>query len=576
MNEKLLKYLLDKNLLTQEQIDRLQKEHKESGRSVRELIAEQGLISEEQLMEALAAVFRLPTVKLYEQQIPVEVRQLVKPDLMRTNFVLPFAFDANDPGIIYVAMNDPMNMRGRELITMATKCRVRPYLATASDILVTIDRYFGSDEMMEAAELYTRGNELDVAEEDAIIREDINSSPVVVLVNSLVEQAVRQRASDIHIEAGPDMVRVRYRVDGVLYTTAKYNLRLLPAIIARIKIISGMDISEKRKPQDGRFSLNVDRKEYDIRVSTLPTVHGEKCVMRLNQKKALHRSKETLGLSPDDMVKFDRIMDHPNGIVLVTGPTGSGKSTTLYTVLSELNNDMVNIVTVEDPVESNIEGINQVQVNVKADMTFANALRSILRQDPDIIMIGEIRDSETASIAVQASITGHLVASTLHTNDSASSVTRLLDMGVESYLIADSVVGIIAQRLVRRLCPNCKKERELQPYEADYLNLSEEERKTQKVYDAVGCQRCNGKGYYGRIGVYEILEVTPNIRNLIAARASTNTLRDAAIEEGMLTLKQAVRRLVLNGTTTLSEMHAISTEDFDFVNNLSHTGEDLI
>ena len=574
MNEKILKYLLTNNLITQKQADELLKEHRESGRSIRELVAEQSLVTEEQMLDALAAVSRMPTVKLYEQQIPVEVRQLIKPDLMRTNFILPFAFDPDDSGIIYVAMNDPMNMRGRELVAMASKCRVRPYLATTSDILVTIDRYFSSDEMMEAAEMYARGNEMEEDEDDAIVREDINSSPVVVIVNSLVEQAARQRASDIHIEAGPDTVRVRYRVDGVLYSTAKYSLKLLPAIIARIKIISGMDISEKRKPQDGRFSLTVDRKEYDIRVSTLPTVYGEKCVMRLNQKKALHRSKQTLGLSPEDMVKFDRIMDHPNGIVLVTGPTGSGKSTTLYTALSELNNETVNIVTVEDPVESNIEGINQVQVNVKAEMTFANALRSILRQDPDIIMIGEIRDGETASIAVQASITGHLVVSTLHTNDSASSVTRLLDMGVESYLIADSVIGIIAQRLVRRLCPNCKKERELLPYEADYLGLSEEERKTQKIYDAVGCQRCNGKGYYGRIGVYEILEVTPSLRNLIAARASTNVLREAAINEGMLTLKKSVRRLVLDGTTTLSEMHSISAEETVVPNHLSPTGEE--
>ena len=283
MNEKILKYLLTNNLITQKQADELLKEHRESGRSIRELVAEQGLVTEEQMLDALAAVSRMPTVKLYEQQIPVEVRQLIKPDLMRTNFILPFAFDPDDSGIIYVAMNDPMNMRGRELVAMASKCRVRPYLATTSDILVTIDRYFSSDEMMEAAEMYARGNEMEEDEDDAIVREDINSSPVVVIVNSLVEQAARQRASDIHIEAGPDTVRVRYRVDGVLYSTAKYSLKLLPAIIARIKIISGMDISEKRKPQDGRFSLTVDRKEYDIRVSTLPTVYGEKCVMRLNQ-----------------------------------------------------------------------------------------------------------------------------------------------------------------------------------------------------------------------------------------------------------------------------------------------------
>ena len=576
MNEKLLRYLVSNGLLDQAQADLLQKEYKEKGRSVRELILEQGLIPEEQLLDALAAVFRLPIVKLYEQDIPVEVRQLVRPDLLRANSILPFAFDPDDQGTLFVALNDPMNMRGRELVSIASKCRVRPYLATSSDILLTIDRYYGTDEMMEAAELYTRDNEIDASVEDEIIREDINSSPVVMLVNSLVEQAVRQRASDIHIEAGPDRIRVRYRVDGALYTTAKYNPQLLPAIIARIKIISGMDIAEKRKPQDGRFSMTVDRREYDIRVSTLPTVYGEKCVMRLNQKKALHRSKQTLGLSPDDLVKFDRIMDHPNGIVLVTGPTGSGKSTTLYTALSELNSDSVNIITVEDPVESNIEGINQVQVNVKSELTFANALRSILRQDPDIIMIGEIRDGETASIAVQASITGHLVVSTLHTNDSASSVTRLLDMGVESYLIADSVVGIIAQRLVRRLCPNCKEERDVQPYEADYLELSPKDRLRQKLYDAKGCQRCNGTGYYGRIGVYEIMEITPTLRNLIARSEHTNVLRDAAIAEGMLTLKQSVRRLVLDGTTTISEMHSISTEDFGAPINLSPTGEDQI
>jgi type IV pilus assembly protein PilB len=267
---------------------------------------------------------------------------------------------------------------------------------------------------------------------------------------------------------------------------------------------------------------------------------------------------------PEDLAKFDKILRRPNGIVLVTGPTGSGKSTTLYTALSELNNDAVNIVTVEDPVESNIDGINQVQVNVKAEMTFANALRSILRQDPDIIMIGEIRDGETASIAVQASITGHLVVSTLHTNDTASSVTRLLDMGVESYLIADSTVGIIAQRLVRRLCPDCKRRRPMLEHEVDYLELTPEEQKAHPdLYEAVGCQRCNGSGYHGRIGVYEIMEITPNLRGHIARRANTDTLRDAAMEEGMLTLKRSARRLVLDGTTTLTEMQRISVEDGD-------------
>lgn len=561
MNEKLLKYLVQEGLLTQLQADDLWKEHISSRRPVRELVLELGTVPEDRVIEALSAVSGLPTVRLYENPIPMEVQQMVRPDLLRTHLVLPFALDPADNRTLFVATNDPMNMRGRDAVAAASRRRIRLYLATSTDILRTIDRYFGSEEMQEAAEQYTRANETDRSLEEQILQEDVNSSPVVVLVTSLVEQAVRQRASDIHIEAGPDRVRVRCRVDGILYQTATYDQRLLSAIVARVKIISGMDISEKRKPQDGRFSITVDRREYDVRVSTLPTVYGEKCVMRLAQKKALSRSKSALGLSGDDLEKFDHILKKPNGIVLVTGPTGSGKSTTLYTALSELNSDTVNIVTVEDPVEANIEGVNQVQVNPKADLTFANALRSILRQDPDIIMIGEIRDSETASIAVQASITGHLVVSTLHTNDTASSITRLLDMGIESYLIADATVGIIAQRLVRRLCPDCKKARPILEHEAEYLELPREKRSTALLCEPVGCQRCGGTGYYDRIGVYEIMEITPTLRAMIAKRCSADELRQAAISEGMHTMRESAKRLVLEGITSLSELQRISVED---------------
>jgi len=571
LSEKLLQYLLERGMITKQQAVELRQEYQETRKSIREMLMERGTVSEEALLEALAAVSHLPTIRLYEQKIPLEVRQLVRADLLRANVVLPFAYDPEDPSTLLVALNDPMNMKARDTVAISSKCRIKPYLATTSDILLTIDRYYGTDEMREAAEQYTQSSELDRSVEDLIIQQDVNSSPVVMLVNSLVEQAVRQRASDIHVEAEPDRVRVRCRVDGVLYTSASYSLKLLSAIVARIKIISGLDISEKRKPQDGRFSITVDRREYDVRVSVLPTVYGEKCVMRLAQKKALSRSKEALGFSREEMRKFDKILQRPNGIVLVTGPTGSGKSTTLYTALSELNNDMVNIVTVEDPVEANIEGINQVQVNVKANLTFANALRSILRQDPDIIMIGEIRDSETASIAVQASITGHLVVSTLHTNDTASSVTRLLDMGVESYLIADSTTGIIAQRLVRRLCPICKKARVVLPHEAEYLGVQD---LSTRIWDPVGCQRCNGTGYYGRIGVYEIMEITPRLRALIANRAATDLLRETAIEEGMVTLKGSARRLVLEGITPLSEMQRISVEDLSLLADDPRAAED--
>ena len=561
MNEKLLNYLVKHEYLDQGQANKLWEEQRATRRSVRELLLEHGLLPEEQVIEALSAISHIPTVRLYENQIPLEVRQLVRPDLLRDYAVIPFAFDPEDSGVLRVAISDPMNMKGRDVVAITSKCRVRPYLATTADILLAIDRYYGTEEIQEAAEQYTQSAESDASVEDQLLQEDVNSSPVVVLVNSLVEQAVRQRASDVHIEAGPDRVRVRFRVDGVLYTTSAYDLRLLPAIVARVKIISGLDISEKRKPQDGRFSVTVDRREYDVRVSTLPTVYGEKCVMRLAQKKALSRSKRVLGLTPEDLVKFDHILKRPNGIVLVTGPTGSGKSTTLYTALSELNSEKVNIVTVEDPVEANIEGINQVQVNPKADLTFANALRSILRQDPDIIMIGEIRDGETASIAVQASITGHLVVSTLHTNDTASSITRLLDMGVESYLIADATVGIIAQRLVRRLCPNCKRSRPILEHEAEYLGLPREAWPETALAEPVGCRRCGGTGYYDRIGVYEVMEITTGLRTMIARRCSTDELRQQAIREGMVTMQENARRLVLEGVTSLNEMQRISVED---------------
>jgi type IV pilus assembly protein PilB len=375
----------------------------------------------------------------------------------------------------------------------------------------------------------------------------------------MMHQAARQRASDVHIEALEKIVRVRFRIDGVLHERFKYDIEMLSAIIARIKIIGGMDISEKRKPQDGRFTMVVDHVEYDVRVSILPTQFGEKCVMRLAQKKALDRDKRDLGLSPEDEKKFDALLHNPNGILLVTGPTGSGKSTTLYTVLNELNSEDVNIITVEDPIEANINGINQVQVNNKADLTFASALRSILRQDPDIIMIGEIRDGETAKIAVQASITGHLVVSTLHTNSSAGAMSRMMDMGVDSYLLADSVFGVIAQRLVRRLCPNCKRE-DLATEEEKAL-MNEPLDQPLRLYRPCGCEKCGNTGYTGRIGVYEILSVTSEIRHMIHDKKSADEIHDKAVEQGMVTLRGNAKRLVLEGVTSFPEMMRITFEN---------------
>ena len=392
-------------------------------------------------------------------------------------------------------------------------------------------------------------SKLDVVE-DIATEENINSSPIVMLVKDMIEKAVRQRASDIHIEPMENIIRVRYRIDGALYERARYGVNVLSAIIARIKIIGGMDISEKRKPQDGRITQVVDRVEYDIRVSILPTVYGEKVVMRLAAKSALNRDKSQLGFKPYELKQFDYILKNPHGIILVTGPTGSGKSTTLYTALSELNKEDVNIITVEDPVEANIDGINQVQVNTKADLTFASALRSILRQDPDIIMIGEIRDQETAEIAVKASITGHLVVSTLHTNSSANTITRLADMGVENYLIADSVVGVIAQRLVRRVCPACGIVREATAGEKKILGIKDPARRINvRTPGHKECVRCGGTGYYGRIGIYEIMPVTADLRQAINRGENADVLEEIALTHGMKTLRMSAIDYALRGIT---------------------------
>jgi type IV pilus assembly protein PilB len=468
--------------------------------------------------------------------------------------MVPYAYDDQNPNIIHVAMSDPMDMIALDDVSIITNLQPEPAVSTAHDILLTLDKYFGDTEAQKMAEVYAaeRKEQLAKNQEDESYDMDVSSSPVVLLVNSMIEQAARQRASDIHIEALERTVRVRFRIDGALYEKYKYDIHLLPAIIARLKIIGGMDISEKRKPQDGRITLVVDRIEYDIRVSILPTVYGEKCVMRLAQKKALTRNKKDLGLNPDDLRAFDNILKNPNGILLVTGPTGSGKSTTLYTALSELNTEDVNIITVEDPVEANIDGINQVQVNPKADLTFASALRSILRQDPDIIMIGEIRDGETASIAVQASITGHLVVSTLHTNSAAATLSRLEDMGIESYLLADSMVGIIAQRLVRRLCPNCKRPHIVTDEEKKVMSIDDDGEIT--IYEAAGCDKCDNTGYTGRIGIYEIMTITQTIRDMINRHSSAIEIQKAAQKEGMHTLRESATKLVLEGTTSYKEM----------------------
>lgn len=554
--------LVQKGIISDEQLSSALALQKKYHRHLGDCLVEMGYATEEDIVNVLETQLRIPRIDLRGIRIDPEIIGLVSGSVLRKHSVLPIAYDEKQSNTLILAMSDPLDMVAQDDISIITNCVIEPQIATLGEINAVLDRYFGTDEAMSAAEKYAKEREGQLQQMEAAQEEqqtELNNAPIVQLVRSIIEQAVRQRASDIHFDALEKQVRVRYRIDGVLAEKMLYDINLLPAIVTRIKIMGGMDISEKRKPQDGRITMTIDHAEYDIRVSVLPSCYGEKIVMRLASSNALTRTKSELGMRDWELKKFEHIIANPNGILLVTGPTGSGKSTTLYTALSELNKESVNIITVEDPVEANIAGINQVQVNPKADLTFATALRSILRQDPDIIMIGEIRDYETASIAVQASITGHLVVSTLHTNSASAAFTRLLDMGVESYLLADSVVGVIAQRLVRKLCKSCRKPR--QATESEKLILGKAPEDDVTVYDPCGCQLCGDTGFFGRIGVYEIVEMTPELRHIVTTRGSTEQIKSTAMQQGMHTLRMSAADYVLDGTTTIDEMLKVSFEE---------------
>ncbi len=542
--------------ITEEQLQEALDYQKENGGKLGGVLVEMGFISNEMLITLLTQQFGIDYISLKGAKIEDNVIRMV-PDSMVTKYkVLPIEIDPNNPNVLKVAMADPNDINALDDIGLVTNMQVEPLLSTESEIDDAINKYYGSSKAMEAAEMFKQEQTGLLGGDEEEVNEELENSPIVLLVNQIIEGGVRQRASDIHIEALEGSVRVRYRIDGALKQVMSYDLSILPGLTARIKIIGGMDIAEKRKPQDGRITIMVDRKEFDVRVSILPTVYGEKTVMRLTSKEGLTKPKSALGFDEEQLKVFDNILSNPHGIILVTGPTGSGKSTTLYTALSELNTEDVNIITVEDPVEANINGINQVQTNVKAELTFASALRSILRQDPDIIMIGEIRDGETAQIATEAAITGHLVVSTLHTNSAASTITRLVDMGIESYIVGDAVVGVIAQRLVRRLCTTCKQPRLVNDDERPFLGVSEDEEDV-IIYEPTGCPLCNETGYSGRIGVYEMMPVSRSLQSLIASGATADKIEKQALKEGMLTLKMGAAKHVLSGVSSIAEMRKI-------------------
>ena len=550
--------LVGAGVISIEQLGEALKKQKELGLRLGETLIELNYTDENEIVEAIHKQMGFPIARVREAKLQPEVIALLSESIVRKHRVLPFEVDENNPNILRVAMEDPLNIIAIDDLSIVTNMQIEPMVASPSDIRFGIERYYGNEQVAKMADAYSkeRKEQISARESQEADNEEVDTAPIVVLVNKIIEQAVNERASDIHIEALEDSVRVRFRIDGVMQEMMRYEKELLPAIVARIKIISGMNISEKRAPQDGRMTQRFDRVEYDIRVSSLPTVFGEKIVMRLASKSALTRDKKDLGFPEEELRRFEALVKNPHGIILVTGPTGSGKSTTLYTVLSELNSGDVNIITVEDPVEADVDGINQVQVNEKAGLTFASALRSILRQDPDIIMVGETRDGETAGTSVRAAITGHMVLSTLHTNDAVSSIVRLADMGVETYLIANSLTALVAQRLVRKVCPNC----------AGKMETTEEERKilgedVHTVWRGMGCHQCNHTGYKGRTAVHEILTIDANIRRMISNHATVEEITQYAVEhQGMRTIRQSTLELVKAGVTTPEEMLKITYE----------------
>lgn len=547
--KKIGEILLNLGLITQDQLHSALQLQRERHVVLGKILIEEGYIKEDQIIEVLELQYDIESVRLDKYEINPDVPALISEKMARRHMLIPINIEN---GELVVAMTDPLNIFAIDDLKLATGYEIKQVIATEKDVSIAIEQYYkkrsAESTMKEFSTNFGQNVEQDSLA-DIELMAQVSNAPVVKLVDSLLLQAADNKVSDIHIEPDEDSVRVRFRIDGDLMEHMTLNKRSLSAIVTRIKIMGHLDIAENRVPQDGRVEMELNDRRIDLRISIMPTVYGEKIVIRLLDRTNKMLTLKEMGMGAQISQTYHHIIKAPNGIILVTGPTGSGKSTTLYATLMEINDVKKNVITVEDPVEYKLSGINQTQVNDKAGLTFARCLRSILRQDPDIIMIGEIRDAETAQIAVRAAITGHLVLSTLHTNDTASTIARLVNMGVESYLISSSVVGIVAQRLIKRICPNCKT-----TYEAtlDQSNLLEVEKAT--LYKGVGCNLCNHTGYRGRIAVYEILPITRAIKNVISAGGNAEQIRDEAIKEGLHTLRMSSVELVLDGTTTIEEM----------------------
>lgn len=553
--------LVEYNIITGEQLEKALALQKERGERLGQILVNLGYVTEQNILEILEFQLGIPQVSLTKYRLDQELIKSMPEHLIKLHKVIPLKKQGKK---LTLAMADPLDLVAIDDIALAAGCEIEPVIAASKDIDNAIGRFFG---MAEEVEKYFDDFEVAAAQEIDVLNLEhidaaVDDAPVIKAVNYIIQAAIQAGASDIHIEPHERRVRVRYRVDGVLREAMNLPKHIHAHLASRVKIMAGMDIAEKRTPQDGRIQIKTGQLNVDLRVSSLPIIFGEKIVIRILDKNRLILQLEELGFDGPVLEKFRHLITQPYGMILLTGPTGSGKTSTLYAALSALNNEKGNIITVEDPVEYVLEGINQVQINTKAGLNFAGGLRSILRQDPDIIMVGEIRDSETAEIAVRAATTGHLVLATLHTNDAAGALTRLMDMGIEPFQVASSVLGIVAQRLVRRICRGCNDVYEVPTGDPERILLNATLDEPLTLAKGKGCDACNKTGYRGRVALHELIVMTPGIRKLVMTKASTGLIRRQAISEGMVPLRDDGIRKIMTGITTVSEvMRASYSED---------------
>lgn len=570
LKDKFIELLLNNKYVTKEQLDIVLKEQKKLKCSISEILIKKGLITQKDLMIILSQELNIPPINLTKYKISPDVLTLVPERIAKQYNVLPVSTLGTT---LTLAMSDPLNIFAIDDIKILTKHDIDPVVATEQDIKEAISNYYGTQsemaDILQEAKERKEGEEeeLEVVEEEEIdvatLAEESKKAPIVKMVDLILAEALKKRASDIHIEPCEKELRIRYRIDGRLQDALVVPKRNQNAILARLKIMSKLDITESRIPQDGRFKIKLEGREIDFRVSVLPISYGSKVVLRALDKSNLSMGLEKLGFLPESLDLFNEAIKKPYGMLLLTGPTGSGKSTTLYSIITQLNTSDKNITTIEDPVEYQLEGITQIQVNPEIGLTFASGLRGLLRQSPDIIMVGEIRDFETADIVIKASLTGELVLSTLHTNDAAGAITRLIDMGVEPFLIASSLVMAAAQRLCRKICPNCKEKVDIPKAVFERVGISQSDLDrsgAKEFYKGKGCTRCDNTGYYGRMGTLEILLIDDEMRDMIIKRVPTDRIKDYAIKHGMKTLRDNALKKFLNGDTTLEEVLRITTE----------------